>query len=220
MIPYAAAMGDYTVRQGDCIESIAHAHGLPWDELWAHASNAGLRELRKTHTALAPGDVVFVPERVLRQESCATGQRHTFRGKGIPSQLRVRFLDHLGVPRAASYVLVLDGTRSEGTLDDGWLDLPVMPSVKGGTVELRWEQDGQPEVEVHALALGHLDPLDTVSGVQARLYNLGYYHGPIDGEDGEALEQATVAFQLDHDLDPLGVVDDATRAALGRAHDE
>jgi Putative peptidoglycan binding domain/LysM domain len=213
-------MGDYTVRQGDCIESIAHAHGLAWEKLWDHAGNAALRERRKAHTALAPGDVVFVPERVVREVECATSQRHTFRAKGIPSQLRIRFLDHLGAPRAAAWVLELDGQRTSGTLDDGWLDHPMMPDVRAGTLELRWQEDGEERVETHVLELGHLDPLDTITGVQARLYNLGYYHGPIDGKEGEALELAVVEFQCDHDLDPLGLVDDTTRAALGRAHDE
>lgn len=213
-------MSDYTVRQGDCIESIAHAQGLPWEALWDHAKNASLRELRKVHTALAPGDVVFVPERVAKEVACATSQRHTFRAKGVPSCLRVRFLDHLGAPRAASYVLVLAGRRESGTLDDGWVDHPVMPDVKGAVIELRWQEDGQEQLEEHAIALGHLDPLDTTTGVKARLFNLGYYHGAIDDEAGETLELAVVEFQLDHDLDPLGVVDDATRQALGRAHDE
>lgn len=216
-------MADYTVRQGDCIESIAYDHGLPWESLWDHAKNSALRELRKVHSALAPGDVVFVPERVVREVECATSQRHTFRGKGIPSRLRIRFVDHLGAPRAAEYVLVLAGKRTSGTLDDGWVDAPMMPDVARGTVELRWQEDGEERVEAHVLELGHLDPLATVTGVQARLFNLGYYHGPIDGEAGEAFELAVVRFQLDHldeGLDPLGVVDDATRAALGQAHDE
>lgn len=213
-------MGDHTVRQGDCIESIAYAHGLDWQKVWEHAKNAELRELRKVHTALAPGDVVFVPDKVVREEECATGQRHTFRGKGIPSRLRVRFLDHLGAPRAARYVLVLDGERTEGTLDDGWVDEPMMPNVTRGSIELRYEEDGEERVVEHPLDLGHLDPLDTTSGVQSRLYNLGFYHGPIDGRDGEALELAVLEFQLAYDLPPLGVLDDDTRAAIGRAHDE
>src|SRR5262249_39653119 len=38
-----------------------------------------------------------------------------------------------------------------------------------------------------AIAVGHLDPLDTPSGIQARLSNLGYYAGEIGYADEDAI---------------------------------
>jgi N-acetylmuramoyl-L-alanine amidase len=68
------------------------------------------------------------------------------------------------------------------------------------------------------LAVGHLDPDETTSGVQARLANLGYYAGPIDGEMNDATREAVIAFRLAELGDETDVVDDAFTEALVKAH--
>jgi N-acetylmuramoyl-L-alanine amidase len=68
------------------------------------------------------------------------------------------------------------------------------------------------------LGLGEIDPVEDISGVQARLNNLGFHCGEEDGEHDALLEQAIADFQARHDLEPTGELDDATRATLLEEH--
>ena len=91
-------MPTVTVAAGDCISSIAIAHGFDWDTVWNHPKNAELKNRRRDPNVLRPGDVVFVPERELRHEQGATQKRHIFRMKGVPARLRMRITNDLPPP--------------------------------------------------------------------------------------------------------------------------
>ena len=55
----------------------------------------------------------------------------------------------------------------------------------------------------------------TVSQVQSQLGKLGYYHGAIDGIQGDQTEAALSRYQEDHDLSVTGTVTSATLQSLG-----
>jgi Putative peptidoglycan binding domain len=55
----------------------------------------------------------------------------------------------------------------------------------------------------------------SVSAVQSKLANLGYYRGPIDGVLGDQTEAALARYQQDHELSVTGTVTAATVQALG-----
>jgi N-acetylmuramoyl-L-alanine amidase len=161
-----------------------------------------------------------VPDLRSKEVSAETGKRHRFRRKGVPSRLKIRFLDEAGEPRTDAWRLEIDGAVLEGKLGDGWIDQPLSPRARSGRLVLigpPLEGEDQPHEDVHELALGYLDPIDTPSGVQGWLANLGLYDGPIDGNESEELEDAVARFQALHELDPTGVIDEATRSALADA---
>lgn len=56
---------------------------------------------------------------------------------------------------------------------------------------------------------------DDVADLQARLAEIGYYTGPIDGDFGPLTEDAVFRFQQDYDLQEDGIAGDQTFAALG-----
>jgi hypothetical protein len=58
----------------------------------------------------------------------------------------------------------------------------------------------------------------TVSAVQSALAKLGYYHGAIDGVEGDETQAALARYQEDHDLSVTGTVTAAILQSLGLAH--
>jgi N-acetylmuramoyl-L-alanine amidase len=210
-------MKRHTVAPGDCVTSIAYESGFFWRTLWDHEDNQALKELRKNPFTLVPGDVVVVPDLQPREESCATAKRHTFRRRGVPARLNIRLLDHEGKPRPnEEYFLEVDGElrpndkKADG---DGWIRDFIPNDAQRGRLFLRGGD------EVLELRFGRLEPKDGLSGAQARLANLGFYQGEIDGERSPALTAALERFRAAQKLpDTLG--EDELIAAIAAAHEE
>jgi hypothetical protein len=206
---------EHKVRQGECISSIADKYGFFPDTIWNDSANAQLKEKRKDPNVLYPGDVVVVPDKEMKEESGATETRHRFRRKGVPEVLKI-VLRKEGEPRAnESYVLEIDGELFSGTTDsEGRIEHPIPPGAKSGTLTIGEE----PDAEEHKLMLGHMDPIDEVSGVQARLNNLGFDCGQADGKMSPQTVAAIKAFQAKAGLSATGEIDQATRDALVSEH--
>ena len=202
-------MPQYTVKQGDCISSIADRNGLFWEQLWNHPSNASLKASRKDPNVLRPGDVVYVPDKREKTETGATDQLHRFRKKGVPAKLRLRLLDEDEPLANQHYTLEIDGQTFSGTTDsDGRIEQSIPPSAKQGKLVVGDRRDE------YALDLGHIDPISEVSGVQERLNNLGYDCGAPDGVLGPRTRTAIREFQKAMGLRETGETDDQTRRRL------
>lgn len=208
-------MGEYVVRQGDSTASIAYRHGFFWETIWNHSSNSELRERRDNPNILNPGDVIFLPDKEQKEVSGATGQRHRFRRKGVPERLRIRLLDEYDEPRAGvSYTLEIDGNLLNGTTDsDGLIEHGILPSASGGRLIV-----GESEEEEYRIRLGHLNPRDEVSGMQARLRNLGLYDGEIDGQMNAETIDAIREFQQEKELEATGELDETTQQQIENLH--
>ncbi|NMO15131.1 LysM peptidoglycan-binding domain-containing protein [Pyxidicoccus fallax] len=199
----------HTVRQGECLASIAQAYGFFLDTLWQHPSNARLRQERRDPYVLRPGDQVTIPDLRPRQVSCRTGATHRFKLRGVPEKLRLRLLSEGEPRRHVPYVLVVDGCRElHGETDaDGWVEQWIPPNAQEG--ELRLGED-----EVYPLRLARLLPVEDDEGLKARLGNLGHLHG----DDADALHAAIADFQRQHGLPSTGEADDTTRARVREIH--
>ncbi len=208
--------GEREVAQGESLPSIAVETGHNWQTLWDHPENADLKQARQDPAVLYPGDRVFVPPIRLRQESGATEKRHRFRRLGGMVILRRAFLRE-GQPRANEpYVGDIDGTLIDGVLDrEGMFERRVRPNAQ--RLHIRIGRTAEEQTE-HEFELSGLDPIDTVSGLQARLNNLGYDAGPIDDVWGPQTRCALIEFQKDAGLPGTGELNDATRQALVSEH--
>src|SRR6267142_5017763 len=161
------------VEQGDCISSISDAAGFFWSTIWNHADNSDLKQLRKDPNALLAGDVVVIPDKTPKEESCATEQTHKFKKKGTPAKLKIRLMIDDEPRENQPYKLQIDGKWvKDGTTDgDGFLEVSIPPGAVRGVLRV-----GSGErVDEYQLGLGTLDPIDTDTGVKGRLHGLGYH---------------------------------------------
>jgi len=206
----------YIVKQGDCISSIAFKYGFFPDTIWNDSKNSKLKQDRKDPNVLKAGDEVYIRDKEEKEESCASEKKHRFKRKGVPERLRIQFMDEEEKPRAnEAYILEIDGDLSEGKTDkDGKVEIWIPPNAKEGRITFR---DSGEEYE---LELGELDPVTEITGVQARLSNLGFYEGEIDGKMSEELENAIRDFQDNKDLDPTGKLDESFRQKLKKVYGE
>ncbi len=84
---------DYIVQTGDCISSIAFERGFFWETIWNHPKNAELKQKRTDPNILKEGDIVHVPDKELKEESCATDKKHKFKIKGVPAKLKLKVME-------------------------------------------------------------------------------------------------------------------------------
>lgn len=204
---------EHIVKQGDCLSSIAKEYGFLENTLWEYPANGALKEKRKNPNVLLPGDTVVIPNRQSGEEPAATERKHVFQVKGEKVKLQLRLLLN-DVPRAGiAYILTADGLVIEGKTDgDGWIRMPISAQIRTAKLKL-------PEFEEeYELGLGHLDPVEEISGVQGRLSNLGFYGETITGEADETTQDCLRAFQKHRRLSETGTPDAPTQAALKRAY--
>ncbi len=209
----------YTIQQGDSIVNIAFQHGFHADTLWNHPDNAVLRRERADMNILLPGDVLVIPDKRPKAVNGATGMRHAFQIKGIPAIFRLQIFDVEEPRENQSYELVLRGPfgekkRSGVTDGEGVLQVYVPPDARSGALTIG------PDAYRLDIAFGELDPINTLSGVQKRLKNLGFDCGEPDGESDAATRSALSSFQRRFDLPVTGEADAATVAKLEAVTDE
>jgi N-acetylmuramoyl-L-alanine amidase len=205
----------HDVAQGESAESIAAAVGHLVDTVWNAPENASLKSLRKDPHVLMPGDRIFVPPLQPKTFQVRAGAAKRFQVTRPPSRLRLRLLKD-GNPRANEpFVLTVDGVEDRGTTDgDGRIDRPLPARAERATLAVG---EGEARVE-YRLQLRALDPATETSGLQARLANLGFDVGPVDGEIGARTRAALAAFQQEQGLQVTGDPDDATRDRLQQQH--
>ena len=206
---------EYQIEQGDCLLSIACRTGHAWQTLWDHSGNAQLRRLRKDPTVLLPGDRLKIPPLREKWEDCAIDKRHTFVRSGVPAKLRLRLFEDDTPLKGQPFTLEVGGKIQRGEIDSrGRIEVFIPLDAAGGTVTV----GEPPHIRKYQLDFGHLDPVETVSGAQARLANLGYDPGPVDGLLGENTIEAIRRFQLAHELEETGELDAQTQQTLKSAH--
>ena len=210
----------YTVKQGDHLFGIAEQNGFhDYTILWNHAQNAQLKQTRQNPNILFPEDQVFIPDLELGEESRPTNQRHKFQVN--TEQLKLRFMleDIYEKPIAgAPCNLIVDGDSHTLTSDgSGKIELPIRSDAKKAVLIVDSDQTPFERVEI-PIKIGHLDPIDTLSGQKGRLNNLGYFAGDVTGPADDDFESAVEEFQCDQSLTVDGKCGPATQAKLKQVH--
>ena len=79
-----------------------------------------------------------------------------------------------------------------------------------------WPKDskGKTDCLILDLGMGHLDPIEDLSGVQARLENLGFHCGDEEGELGPRTRVALKRFRAQHKIEEAELLGPATLKQL------
>jgi len=201
------------VQQGETLSKIAKKHGFSdWRTIYNHADNADFRKKRPNPNIIYPGDKITIPEKETKEDSGETENRHRFRSKGDRPQLLIIIKDARNQPLANTpYRLSLGSEIIDDTTNgEGLLEQEISPDADQAVLVI----EGQELL----LKIGYLDPTDTLTGWRARLNNLGYKAGKVDGEENDELQSAVEEFQCDHGLKVDGIVGPKTQAKLEEVH--
>ena len=212
----------HVVKRGEWLSTIAQHYGFAdWKVIYNHPDNAEFRRLRPNPNVIEPGDQIVIPDPRSGSKGAGTGTSNQFRIKAQKSVLRLVLCRADGKPlNDAEYRLRFGDESITGKTDsDGRLE----HTLPRGTVEAKLSL---PDFGRHfTLKIGDLDPLDTsgegtIAAAQARLRNLGYECGPIDGIAGRRTRAAVRAFQADvlAKKHPNGLLDRETRNKLISEH--
>jgi hypothetical protein len=211
-------MKPHLVKQGEYLSRLAAERGFDAVEVWAHPDNAALRERRRSPEVLAPGDVVFLPAPAERRHRVELGGANRFKAPMPRIPIKVRLVER-GEALSREPCLVEGLGPEEVALfadAEGVVSFDIPPHLEHVTLVLP-ARDRRVHVRV-----GHLDPLETPSGLAQRLENLGFLSPGWQGLPEDAREtrvrSALRRFQTSRSLPSTGALDDASRRALGDAH--
>jgi hypothetical protein len=209
----------HTVAQGETLAKIASRLGsVGWEKIYHHADNAGFRERRPNPNVIYPGDVITIPDAEPKEVSVAVDQAHRFRVKRPRHAVRLQVTDEAGQSLDGWLYALTAGTQTFEGKVDGVIEHRVPLEVDRARLEVRQSNEVTARRIAWNLEVGHLDPVDTLTGVQARLNNLGFGCGAVDDDAGPRTEASIRAFQASHGLEVDGQLGPELHAKLEKIH--
>ena len=206
-------MPTHIVEQGHCLYTIAAQSGMPWEKIWNALQNAVLKQQRQHPNVLLPGDKVIVPELEQSQAATKSQKKHIFKLGRPKLCIRLNLLSEGNALKKIKYQLEIDGKPRLGeTNNDGLLTELIDPTAVEGILKVSDDPNR------HMLHFGYLDPLDTTSGLQARMNNLGFDCGSVDGDWGANTRGGMQAFQIKNGLTQTSKVNDETQDMAHKQH--
>lgn len=214
---------NHSASQGECLSSIANQYGFSsYRTIYDHPNNADLKRKRPSPNVIYPGDTLYIPDKELKEASKPTDQKHKFKLKKETVVLRLVVKNDEDQPYAnMRYQLKVDDQIFNGnTGGDGKIEQKIPADARAGELAIFSAGGGtQNAIAIFTLELGELDPVEEATGIQARLNNLGFDCGAVDGIIGPLTQEALRSFQQKHSLNVTGDADTGTRNKLRQMHD-
>ncbi len=210
----------HTVQQGEHITRIAKKYGFRNHiTIWNHSNNAELKKKRQNPNVLFPGDRLYIPDKEAKREARPTGYKHRFQLTGPPLTLRLVVEDLYRRPLANANCELRVENKVYKLLSDekGRVEQQVPFDAEKAELLIKDVETPLKEKKLQ-IKIGHLDPVEEVSGQIARLNNLGYFAGPIEPINKRMFRSAVEEFQCDHSLTVDGVCGPVTQAKLKKVH--
>ncbi|MFT5879474.1 MAG: hypothetical protein ACI86X_000578 [Moritella sp.] len=209
---------EHTVVQGETLPRIAKNYGFPnYKAIYEHECNAEFRALRDNPNIIFPGDVITIPDQERVFKPLTDAKINVFKIKKYAEYFRADFKDSDGNAWAGKrVVLTLDDVETESFVnDDGTIEIELAEySPETGTLSLYFDDESEEASDIFDLSLGHLDPVDTATGIQSRCRLLGFDCGKIDGDIAEKSSAGIKGFQAEYGLKVDGDAAAITQAKL------
>ncbi len=221
-------MGEmYEVKKGDYLAKIAKEHGIAdWTDIYKHDKNKKFKEKRPNPNILLPGEKIYIPDVTYR-----SGRTHNvdvaqdeviFKLQIItgenPEPIYKYELKTKG-KKEKTYTRSIDDNDKDITekLDNGYIVEEISTGEEAGELKIWLYDDPDPHLE-YEIVVGGLDPLEEISGIQARLNNLGFFCGEVDGKNGPKTKKGVKAFQKKYELAVDGIAGPNTQAKLKKIY--
>lgn len=203
----------HIVSKGECLAKIASNYGFSWQAIWNSPENGALRRKRKDPNVLLPGDIIVLPNPAAKQVPVEMGKAHKFVLKRQKLKVYLRLTANQKPLASEPWQLEYGEREIQGQTDgDGVFEAEIPVEQTELVLSLPRRQ------QTFTLALGEVDPIDTLRGAQTRLHNLGLYRGEISGTLDDATVEAIRMFQQVQKLSITGRYDSATQRALAEFH--
>ncbi|MDQ7013572.1 MAG: peptidoglycan-binding domain-containing protein [Planctomycetota bacterium] len=236
------------VVEGEWLGKIAAEEGFSdgGAAIWGDPKNAHAKEKHPNPNLLCEHVELFIPEKKPKVVPRAAAAKHRFVAARAKTVLRIQIVDMDGNPRENEPYRLLVGlvefrgktfagpghSDATGTWGPGMIRHEIPVASTRGSIELT--NTGEVlDFKVGMLREidpGHKNILCVIKAAQARLNNLGFGCGSVDGISGKKTKAAIHAFQafckehkakLGFDSGTAdGILGPITRAALKRAHGE
>ena len=209
----------HTVAQGETLTRIAKQYEFVDPEtIYQHESNKAFREKRPDPNIIFPGDEINIPDKEKIVKAGYTGGKHVFTVKKPPVEMfRMKIQNKAGKAWAGKRVtLDVSGQTLDAEIgDDGLIEIELPNGDEsGGNLNVFMDPNSDEPTHQFEVQMGHLDPVEELSGVQARCNMLGFYCGVADGVMGGNTRRGIKEFQAAHGLDVDGVPGPMTKGKL------
>jgi hypothetical protein len=175
----------YVIRQGDYLSKLADQFGFDADAVWNDPENADLKKLRPNPNILFPSDILHIPGAAPTvTHDLTTGATNTFTRNPPTVVITVKFADAslASQPYTVQELEDLTGLTTDAS---GTLSFTAPVTLEIATVVFTASGTTCP------INVGHLDPIDTLSGIFHRLRHLGF----VDISDSVDLDTIRMALR-------------------------
>ena len=208
----------HTIAQGETLTRIAQRYKLSsWKTLYDHPDNAAFRKLRPNPNIIFPGDTITVPDVVAKKMSASAGKSHVFCLKKEVEIFKIKISNSAGKAWDGKRVVVTLGANTIDTLitPEGMLEIPLTQGDESeAKIDIYMDDPNGAPSHTFNVELAHLDPVEELSGVQARCNLLGHDCGVADGIMGSKTRAGVKSFQSQYGLQVDGEPGPLTKAKL------
>jgi N-acetylmuramoyl-L-alanine amidase len=186
----------HEVRKGDCLLSITKRYKFrKWENIFDHPANKDLKINRSDPMCLLAkdNDVVKIPDKEPKKFKVSTGNTHNFTVPVLKAKFSLILYNAKEEPfKGVKYILEMEGKEKlEGeTGGDGLIECDILPDTKKGLLTYYPYKEFPERAVIREVKLGYLDPVESTSGIQARLNYQGYDSGKVDNDEGLITNEA------------------------------